>query len=172
MFKGGSGISAGVAYNVPLVANLFLEPGASIFYDTYRTDDFSTNICDMLFDNAHIKISQFGIRIPIMLGYHFDVNERARINVMTGPQFGLGLVGKYKAKGYQINDFDSSDDNLYSDDGGFNRFNLQWAVGAGTTIDKFDFSIKYFFGLTNMLKDGGDVKYKENLLQVSVGYNF
>lgn len=173
LFKGGSGFSAGAIYNLPLVANLYLEPGASLFYDTYRTDDFTTSIGDMMFDNAHIKLSQFGIRIPIMLGYHFDFNERARINVMTGPQFGIGLVGKYKVKGYQIEDFEPlDDDNMYSDEGGFNRLNFQWAVGAGTTIDKFDFSIKYFFGLTNMLKDGGDVKFKENLLQVSVGYNF
>ena len=107
-----------------------------------------------------------------MLGYYFDFNELARINVMTGPQFGIGLVGKYKIGGGQLDSFENSSENMYDDEGGFNRFNFQWAAGVGATIDKFDVSVRYFFGLTNMLKDGGDVKFKENLLQISLGYNF
>lgn len=172
-FKGGSGFSAGIIYNMPLVANLYLEPGVSVFYDTYRSDDLFVTVDDMMLNNkAYIKYSQLGVRIPIMLGYHFDFNERARINVMTGPQFGIGLVGKSKIKGDQIEDFEQTDDNMYSDEGGFKRFNLQWAVGVGTTVDKFDISVKYLFGLTGRIKDSEDAKLKENQLQISVGYNF
>ena len=38
MFESRLGASAGAYYHLPLVANLYFEPGASLFYDTYKMD--------------------------------------------------------------------------------------------------------------------------------------
>lgn len=57
LFKGGSGFSVGAIYNLPIIANLYFEPGISLFYDTYRTDDIMVGADDMMFNDTHITYS-------------------------------------------------------------------------------------------------------------------
>lgn len=77
MFGNGAGIEFGGIYNIPLVANLYIEPGVKLFYDTYPVDDLVSGDGE-LGTEVDMSIRKFGMRIPVMFGYHFDFTPMSR----------------------------------------------------------------------------------------------
>ena len=167
MFAAGSGIYAGAVFNYPIVAGLYIEPGAGLYYNTGRFDDF-TIIAD---EGANIfdpKIKKFGVRIPVRLGYYFDIfPSGGGVSVFTGPQVDLGISGR-------VSDREGSDmefpHNLYSDFYSYRRFGLSWTVGADIYIGSCVVDICGSIGLTDLHKGMGSIR--ENRISVGLGYNF
>lgn len=166
-FKNGGGIEFGGIYNVPVVANFYIEPGLKLYYNTYSLkDDFVGSLeDDMIFEKVSFK--KFGMRIPVMAGYHFDFTNDIKVSVFTGPELEIGFSGKEYIKGHNI-DMSGS---LYGDDGGMKRVDLLWGVGAGITYRKFYFGVSGGIGMLNMCDDS-DIKFHENRVTFSLGYNF
>lgn len=52
-----------------------------------------------------------------------------------------------------------------------NRVNLLWGIGAGITYQHFYFGVNGGIGMLNMM-DVPDVKFHENRVTFSLGYNF
>lgn len=65
----------------------------------------------------------------------------------------------------------SASESVYGDDGGMNRVNLLWGIGAGITYQHFYFGVNGGIGMLNMM-DVPDVKFHENRVTFSLGYNF
>lgn len=166
-FKNGGGIEFGGIYNIPVVANFYIEPGLKLFYNTYSMkDDFVGSLeDDMIFDSVSFK--KFGMRIPVMAGYHFDFLSDVKVSVFTGPELEIAFSGKEYIKGKNI-DMSST---LYGEEGGMKRVNLLWGIGAGVSYRQFYFGISGGIGMLNMLDDS-DVKFHENRVTFSLGYNF
>lgn len=83
IFDSGAGVSIGAVYNQPIVANFTIEPGLELYYNTTKI-----NLNDDFMQNAHWKshsTRSFGMRVPVMLGYHFDFSKNFSLNVATGP---------------------------------------------------------------------------------------
>lgn len=162
-FSNGAGVEFGGIYNIPVVANFYIEPGLKLFYDTYGMKD--------LFDDSFDKMSYsnrfFGFRIPVMLGYHFDFTDDIKVSVFTGPELELGLVGKSYLKSGKYQETT----NLYSEDGGYNRPNLLWDFGAGVSYQNFYLSVTGGVGLLDLSKDT-DTSFHCNRATISLGYNF
>lgn len=166
-FKNGGGVEFGAIYNVPVAANFYIEPGLKFFYNSYSLkDDFVSAIEDDInYDSVSIK--KFGMRIPVMAGYHFDFTQDFKVSLFTGPELEIGFTGKEYVKGRNIEVSES----IYGDEGGMNRVNLLWGIGAGFSYQHFYFGINGGIGMLNMLNESY-VKFHENRVTFSVGYNF
>lgn len=166
-FKNGGGVEFGGIYNVPVVANFYIEPGLKFYYNTYSLkDDFIDALQDDIIFNS-LSLKKFGIRIPVMGGYHFDFTDDIKVSIFTGPELEIGFSAKEYIKGHNI----EMSESVYGEDGGMKRVDLLWGIGAGITYQHFYFGVKGGLGMLNMLDDS-DVKFHENRVTFSLGYNF
>lgn len=166
-FKNGGGVEVAGIFNIPVVANFYIEPGLKFFYNTYSVKKDFLDFVDDNVSVSNISFRKFGIRIPVMAGYHFDFSENTKLYLFTGPELEIGL----SAKGYITANNIEVSENEYGDDGGINRASLLWSIGAGLTYQHLYFGIGTSLGLTNLLKDS-DATFHENRATLSIGYNF
>lgn len=162
-FNNGGGIEFGGIYNIPVVANFYVEPGHKLYYNTYSFKKVWAQAND--FDSATIK--KFGMRIPVMAGYHFDFTDDIKVSVFTGPELEIGFSAKeqVKANGVKVSE------SVYGEDGGMKRVDLLWGIGAGITYQKYYFGVSGGIGMLNMI-DMDDVTFHENRVTFTLGYNF
>ena len=166
-FKNGGGVEFGGIYNVPVVANFYIEPGLKFFYNTYSMkDEFVKALQDDIIFNS-VSFKKFGMRVPVMAGYHFDFTDDVKVSLFTGPELEIGFSAKEYIKGHN---FDVSE-SLYGDEGGMNRVNLLWGIGAGISYKHLYFGVNGGIGMLNMVDEPG-VKFHENRVTFSIGYNF
>lgn len=164
MFGDRLGASVGAYYHLPIIANFYFEPGASLFYDTYKFDVVVNEESNEI--SSHID--KFGIRLPLDVGYHFDIWENASLFVKTGPQLMYGFSEKM-----HIKTDEPFDGNMYGEDGLLKRFDMLWDVAAGADFGRWNFALEYNFGLLNLVKDtGGILSYHENYFRIAVGFAF
>ncbi len=168
-FDTGVGFTVGGVYNLPLVANLYFEPGVSLYYDTYGVKSDALDIPGFKGD-LDCSFRKFGVRIPLNFGYHFDFTDNLNVFVYTGPMFEEGIVGKLHVSAKQ-NGVSASDSESIYGDGGMPRADLLWNFGAGVNFNHFTVGVGGSVGMLNMSGDD-DVKFRENLVQLTVGYNF
>jgi len=163
VFKNGGGVEFGGICNLPIVANFYVEPGIKFYYNTYSYKD---ELVEALQLNS-MSIKKFGLRIPVMLGYHFDFTEDVKTSLFMGPELEVGLSAKEYTKGHNI----EMSESIYGGDGGMKRVNLLWGIGVGISYQHFYFGVNGGIGMLNMYSDS-DVKYHENRVTFSIGYNF
>lgn len=168
IYKNGGGIEFGAIYNLPVVANFYIEPGLKLYYNTYSANKFLGDgfEYDESFDSLSMR--KFGMRIPVMAGYHFDFTDNVKVSVFTGPELEIGLAAKEHLKegAYSVSE------SVYGEMGGMNRIDLSWGFGAGVTYRKIYIGVSGTVGMLNMLKDGEGLKFHENRASITLGYNF
>ncbi len=169
----GSGFSAGVIYNIPVWKNLFFEPGATLYYNTYSfSNDIISNIGDFdpAFDDLNISgasVRQWGMRLPLIVGYHFDFIPEMRLSFFTGPELTLGFSAKTHLDMGKI----SGSANAYGSDGFLNRCDVKWRFGVGATFfDHYYAAISGAAGICDVYKDA--LSMRSNLFDITIGYNF
>jgi hypothetical protein len=165
----GAGFSVGAIYNIPLYMNLYFEPGLNFFYNTFG-DKISQVEGDNI-RNIDASIRNFGFRIPLAFGYHFDFEDNIKVAVFTGPQLNYGISMKeHMTYSYDGNKVTESN-GWYGN--GANRFDLQWIFGASVTYDRYYVGLTGGIGATNLLSDTyKPQKLHRNTFSISVGYNF
>ena len=161
-FKNGAGIEFGGIYNIPVVANFYIEPGVKLYYDTYSLNDEMLDALDL----TGYSFRKFGMRIPVMAGYHFDFTEDIKVSVFTGPELEIGIWGREYAKDGKYKD----SANMYGDDG-LKRVNVLWGIGAGVSYQRYYLGFNGGIGMVNMISESG-TKFHENRVTISLGYNF
>lgn len=196
-YSNKAGFAAGAVYNIPVVMNFYFEPGLQLFYNVFGTmhlepqDYYVTDpvtgaqiLDDTKYYQVDGTIRNFGFRIPLNLGYHFDFSEDLSVHVFTGPQLNLSLVARY----HQNEVINPSGQVVESDSqsifgtGGFKHADLQWNFGVGVTWQRYYMSIGGSVGVTHM-KSASIVKagpytvdlnrnLRRNVFNISVGYNF
>lgn len=168
LLRPGAGFSFGGIYNMPIIANLYFEPGFNFYYRTTKYDKVHIDAVGNEFLNASQR--EFGFAVPVMVGYRFNFNP-VKVSVFTGPEFSVGLSGKIHA-GTKIDDFDMSGSTSLYDS--FNRADVSWRFGAGVTYDHYYVGISGAIGLCNKIKknEGENISLHSNLVSISLGYNF
>lgn len=174
-FGTGGGLSIGAIYNVPVVANLFIEPGIDFYYHTN-----SINVGNFLDDdesNSDFKnrsLRKFGMRIPVQIGYHFDFTPSTSLAIHTGPVLNVGFSNDYYLTTKEKHDIEFHDSGSMYDI--MNRVNLSWRIGVGVNFLKnYYVGLSGDIGMLNMMKnnlEAGKVKMHENGFQLTLGYNF
>ncbi|MDE5958346.1 MAG: hypothetical protein K2G78_08630, partial [Muribaculaceae bacterium] len=99
MFKPGSGISIGADYMMLIGNNVFFEPGARFFIDNYSYE----NITIVTIGNGTLEepsktydppVRKIGFRIPLTVGYKFDIFKKGSLILSTGPEHIIGLAAR------------------------------------------------------------------------------
>lgn len=169
-YANGPGFHIGGIYNMPIVANFYIEPGLSLYYNTYRLRNQFIGDKEMQWDGRHLKSvwnRTLGFRIPVMAGYHFDFTDQIKVHVYTGPELDVALRGREHLNGI---DWDANI-NLYGDDGKFNRVNVLWKFGVGVAYEKYWAQVGGGLGMCNMSSIKGTTMH-QNLFSITLGYNF
>lgn len=174
------GFHIGAIYNIPLVSNLYFEPGLHIFYDTFgsRINMGVENAAMMTVANGSIR--NFGFRIPFNFGYRFDFTDEISVSVYTGPVLNVNLTAHQSWNNPvidgKITDLSELDGSVFGT-GGFKRTDFQWQFGAGISYMQYYLTIGGGVGITNVYKgplDGKilDDSFRRNTFNLAVGYNF
>lgn len=160
-YNNGAGFTLGAVYNIPVYKNLYVEPGLSMFYNTFGQDLFV--------DNTNKKIDSsirnFGFRVPMLVGYHFDFTDDVRVAPFTGPQLNLSVLAREHV------DSDSYDDHSIFGEYGFKHVDLQWVFGVGVSYERYYLSVSGGVGMTRCMSIGGN-HFRRNTFNISIGYNF
>lgn len=175
-FGTGGGVSVGGVYNIPVVANLYIEPGMELYYNTN-----SINVGNFMGDDdiinrdfSHRSLRKFGMRIPVLAGYHFDFTPNLSLLAFSGPVLNVGFSNDYYLTTKERSNMQSHvSGSMYED---MNRINLSWRIGVGVNFLKnYYFALSGDMGMLNMMKQPGNgikAKMYENGFQMTFGYNF
>lgn len=166
-FKNGGGLEFGGIYNIPVVANFYIEPGLKFYYNTYSFKDELVEAIEGDMALNSVSFNKLGMRIPVMAGYHFDFTNDIKAYVFTGPELEVGFSAKECLKG----DIIEKSASIYGENGSMNRVNLLWGIGAGVSYQHYYFGVNGSIGMLNMLSNS-DATFHENRVTFSVGYNF
>lgn len=166
MFKSGFGVSAGTVCNIYLGRNFYLEPGASLFYDTYSFKDLAIMGESGITENDP-SLYKLGIRIPVIVGYSFDITDNFAMSVFMGPELSYAFAGKIRYRHPEL--IDDAPDELFGDYQ--RRCNLAWKIGLGVPFNNFFVSIEAALGLTNLSKMA-NASFRENCISLNATYYF
>lgn len=185
-YSSNAGFAAGAVYNIPLFMNLYFEPGLSFFYNTFGTNKWNSYVPESTISPANPEgtevlyqvegnIRNFGFRVPLIIGFHFDFYEDLKVNVFTGPQANINLYSHYK-----VTDAMAPDKNMPDHDGslfgtdGFKHVDLQWAFGVGLTYQTYYVGLNGAWGITQMKSSTLMLprNLRRNLFSITLGYNF
>lgn len=197
-YSNKAGFSAGAVYNIPLWMNLYFEPGLSVFFNTFGCSSWQTatvkipnfnpdgspNIGpdgNQIIDERDFSYQQdgsirnFGFRIPMIVGYHFDLTEDVKVHVYTGPQLNVNMLARYHREAVYVPEHEQQAEtfNIFGT-GGFKSLDLQWNFGAGLTWQSYYLGLNGSWGLTKM-KSATQMlprDLRRNIFSITLGYNF
>ena len=172
MFKKGGGFSAGLFYQAPVVANFYVEPGVSFYYNATGLKDYEVAGYSAL---EHASMRESGMLVPVMLGYHFDFTDDVNLQVFVGPELRVGFSNDMYVTTKEVlgKSFHSAP-SMYSDDALFkmNRVNCNLRFGAGFNLARnYYIGISGAVGLTNASAID-NVTFHQNSVDFTIGYNF
>lgn len=159
-YNTGAGGHLGMVFNQPVAGNFYIEPGLMFYYDTWAPDSGG-----MVNSYEGDSYRQFGMRVPLMFGYHYPFNQFYDLTLFSGPMLDVGIDNQLHDKNTGRNV------SMYSDREGFNRVNCTWNVGVGFSAYDVYFNITGAFGMTNMNKRSPYVQWNMNTIMIGVGYN-
>lgn len=166
MYRHGYGFAAGPVCNLYLGKGFFLEPGVSIYYDSYSYYNISVTNANGQIVDSDPKQYKVGVRVPVVAGYAFNITDRFSMSIFTGPEFNYSFAGKIKARhpemvdGFPLSPFE-----------GHRRFDCAWKVGIGFPFENFMLSLDGAIGMVNLMKNK-DVSFRENRLTMAITYYF
>lgn len=171
LYKPGGGFYFGAVYNIPLSGNFYFEPGAFMFYDTYRFHDLVLGTVDGSSEvTTSPTVKKFGLRMPLVFGYRFKLTDNISLMLSTGPEVNVGIIGKVDIdKRLDWGDGGAPGTGLFSDFG-HRRHDIAWRIGAAIPVDEYYFGIDVALGMIDQRK--GSARFHENRVSFSIGYNF
>ena len=161
IYSNSVGFTLGAVYNIPVWQNMFVEPGLSLFYDT-----FGQELTDMGRSNhpedINGSIRNFGFRVPVNLGYRFDFADDISLSIFTGPVVNLNLTGEQHVGDYSKKLMGN----------GFKRADMQRDFGASMQFfHNYYIQVSGAVGLTKVFNTPAE-QFRRNTVNLSLGYNF
>lgn len=181
-YKNGAGFHIGLVYNFKIVKNFYIEPGASVYYNTWSLRPERLHLTPRQLPSPRSldgmkdfsgSFRNIGVRIPLMFGYHFDFTPTVNVAIFTGPELNIGTRSRFhysapietdtgvRELNGRINCYspgpmgpgDSQIDKLlYYMQDIFKRVDCAWKIGVGVNYDNFHVSIGGAIGMTNVYK--------------------
>ncbi|MDE5997595.1 MAG: hypothetical protein K2G77_05205 [Muribaculaceae bacterium] len=170
LFRMGYGGSVGAVYSHWFNDVIFLEPGVSLFYDTYSYRDMI--IEDGMTNKSEIDPSLYKlcVRVPLVVGYSYYLLDSLPMRVYTGPELSYSFAGQIRIKNKSlISDSDFNTD-LFGKNGFMNPFVFDWKIGLGFDTDFATVCVEAAIGISDVYKDY--LKLRENRVSVSVTHYF
>lgn len=168
LFRTGYGGTIGAVYSHWFNDAVFLEPGLSIFYDTYSCKDLI--ILGETTRESDLSLYKLGIRIPLVIGYSYDLFDSMPMRVYTGPELSYSFAGQIRIKNKSIiEDFDFNTD-LFGKEGFMNRLDFGWKIGLGFDTDFATISVEAAIGISDVYQNL--LKLRDNRVSVLVTHYF
>lgn len=167
MYRSGFGATLGAVANISLSQGFYLEPGVSLFYDTYSYDGLT--IPDASGNEIHDPgLYKFGVRVPVVAGYDFRIADKLDMTVYTGPELSCSFVGKVRLNDSQKEIVgDDFDNNLFGKNGQ-SRFDCAWKIGIGFPWENMMLGLDASIGMTDLLRT--PMSFRENRVSVTFTY--
>ena len=163
MYRMGYGGTVGVVYDHWFSDAVFLEPGASLFYDSYSYKDLIITGASGQTLQKDPSLYKFGVRVPVAIGYSYYLFDNLPMRVYTGPEFSYAFAGDIRLK-HSISDFE--DIHLFGKDGDQRRFDAAWKIGLAADLDYAILGIDVAIGMTDLYP--GHLTFRENRLSISL----
>lgn len=166
-YRQGYGGTIGVVYDCWLSGSVFLQPGVSLFYDSYSYKDFI--IMEEEFGNGEKDPSLYklGVRVPVVIGYSYDFVDILPMRVYTGPEFSYAFAGDIRFKN---RDLVGDDWHLFGKNGEQRRFDIAWKIGLAADFDIATVAIEAAIGVTDLLP--GKLSFRDNRVSIAVTHFF
>jgi hypothetical protein len=167
--RGIFGFNIGGLAEVPIIKNLSLQPEILFSSQGSKRDDRAG-------DGPLVVTKLNYINAPIMAKYYFTDG----FSIMGGPQIGLLVAAKSELTPSGFGGGEYSEENIKDD---MNALDIGLGIGAEYRLPFGAFAqFRYVFGLSNVNDNSEDrvlgyyyfpdVKSRNNVLQVSLGYSF
>ena len=168
-YNSGFGVSAGGLANIYLGHYFYLEPEVALFYEGYSYNNIKAVAPNSPSVNAGPNINKIGIRLPVVVGYFFNISEKWGLNVFTGPQFSYAFYGKARSDNEEIkNDKDLM--SVFNGQYAQRHFDASWKIGVGFPVEHFLISLEGDIGISDMLKN--TYSFRENRVSLGITYYF
>ena len=162
LYTSGLGFSVGGVYSHYFNDNLFLEPSLSVFYDTYGCDFIMGEGMDNDYSPGIYKV---GLRVPLVLGYTFDITDDFAVSVFTGPELNYAFAGDYKWRDKQMQE--DADMHLFGKEPGMmRRLSCSWKGGVGFPFSDWRVDFEAIVGVSDIIVGGASTR--ENLFSLSL----
>lgn len=163
MFRAGTGGAVGAVCNIYLGKNFYLEPGLSLYYDTYSYKDLIIAGED-LYEEYNPTVYKAGLRLPIVVGYSIGISDQLSIAPFTGPELSYAFAGDIKI--HDKDRIDANDVSLFGNPGYQRHVDCGWKIGLAFFSGMWSFNIDGTIGMTNLMTNG--MKFRESRGTVSI----
>ncbi len=142
----GGGASLTISYSHFITDHMFIAPGVGGFYNSMGTDFIPQ------YNNIYEgTVKNWGVRVPILLGYQLRLAQDLNLAFATGPLLNINLYAREQATpDFNADPIEPAESiNLFGQ--GFNRLDLQWDFYVGL-IYKQRYSVGFSAGagITNV----------------------
>lgn len=173
VYNTGAGFSLGGVARWDLPKNFFIEPGIMFTYMAMTAKN-PVSFDDYYFYEGAAKL--YGIRVPVNIGYSFEVAPRAEMAVSTGPYVHFNFSAKQSLLPNMAAPDHLPDRTVNLMQNGWKKVDAGWGLTLSMT-----FSGCYYVGLTSGVsftplavygnKDK-KIRIHRNMVAVTLGYNF
>lgn len=165
----GSGLTVLGVFNVPLNRNVFIEPGVGMFYTAMGIRPFESG--GVLYDGS---VRNFGVRIPLSVGYRCGLFENFELAAFTGPVFNVNCSTKAHLEADTYPPYVEASANMF--DYGWKHFDAQWGIGLSATYaDRYYIAVSGGIGMSPMAtfhNADGKHRLRRNTMSITLGYCF
>lgn len=173
LYDKSSGVSVGFSSMIELNPQFIFNPGLELALNWIGHSSAVTRSESISHFNTRWTLNT---RIPILLGYQSRLRGRTTLTFLTGPVIDL-QISQYSNQFntelqqdtfYYIGNVNNN--TIIGEHLDFNRFNAYWRFAIKANLNRLQLGLSYSLGMTNRPK--GLVRSRQDLFQVSVGYNF
>ena len=165
----GSGFTLLGIYNIGIGSHVYFEPGAGVFYNTMGIRPVEVD--GAVYDGS---VRNFGVRVPLNVGYRFEMFDNFELAGYTGPWINLNCTTKARLQPDFEGPAPTGSTNLF--DYGWNCFDAQWGFGLTATYNRqYYLAVSGAIGISPMATfttpESKD-RIRRNTVSIAVGYNF
>lgn len=163
MYRPGLGGNIGAVYNVYLGRGFYLEPGLLFYYDRYSYKDLILSDINGETESDPV-LYKAGIRIPVVVGFSFNISENFLMSVYTGPEMSYAFTGDVVLKNANLDDIGVV--GPFGENGYHRRVDCAWKVGFGFPSGMWFVSLDAAIGMSDLIATG--VSFRENRCTLGV----
>ena len=153
-----AGFHIGVIADIPLVSNLYLQPG---LFASRKGFEYSLNtfynggyVYPSVNQEVNVSVSLAAkplyLELPLLLSYRLPINTGLSLALEAGPYVAYGIGGDAVLKASYDGQEVLNEKQDFFKDSQINRFDAGAQIGLGLYVGRFLFSAGYQIGLTNL----------------------
>ena len=167
----GAGFTAGGLAEIRLPNSFYFSPGLLVYYTGWSIDNSRLEALKLYSGSA----SNWGLRIPISVGYNIPLLSNLTMQVYSGPWLNVNLSARQTMSAAPESPYeDFYESNLFKD--GFKHVDAQWGFGVKFAWeDHYIVGVSFGVGMTpirHFTSMHNEMTQRRNSFQLNLGYRF